>query len=72
MAVSLNVGRDAVEPYASRELFQLQLRSNAGPTYEPSGDGQRFLVLSSPETAAQSLSVIVNWPALLKKATAAP
>ena len=70
MAVGLNVGRDTIEPYAPRELFQLQLRSNAGPTYEPSGDGQRFLVLSSPETAAQSLSVIVNWPALLKKAGA--
>jgi hypothetical protein len=72
MAVGLNVGRDTVEPYAPRELFPLQLRSSAGPTYEPSGDGQRFLILASPETAVQSLSVIVNWPALLKKATAAP
>lgn len=39
----------------------------AGPIYEPSRDGQRFLALTTPETAPQSLNVIVNWPALLKK-----
>jgi len=71
MAVGLNLGKDTVEAYAPRELFQLQLRSSAGPTYEPSADGQRFLILARPETAAQSLNVIVNWPALLKKAGAA-
>jgi hypothetical protein len=27
---------------------------------------EEFLVLTSPETAPQSLNVIVNWPALLK------
>jgi hypothetical protein len=31
-------------------------------------DGQRFLVLETPEHAAQALTVIVNWPALLHKA----
>ena len=72
MAVSLKLGPNGVEPSAPRELFQLPLRATiAGPTYQPSRDGQRFLVLTSPETSQQSLNVIVNWPALLQKAAAA-
>jgi hypothetical protein len=40
--------------------------------YEVSGDGQRFLVLSAHEETTQSVTVIVNWPALLKKGAGAP
>jgi hypothetical protein len=68
MAVSLKQGSDALEPSAPRELFPLPMRSTlAGATYEPSRDGKRLLVLTSPEAAQQSLNVIVNWPALLKR-----
>jgi len=68
MAVSLKLGSDSVEILsAPRELFPLSLRSSAGPTYQPSRDGQQFLVLTSPETSLQSLTLIVNWPSLLKK-----
>jgi hypothetical protein len=49
-------------------LFQLPLRSSTGgPTYEPSSDGQRILVLTIPEQTPQPLNLIVNWPELLKK-----
>jgi hypothetical protein len=72
MAVDVRLGADTVEPSAPRELFRLPVRSPAGSTYEPSRDGQRFLVLTSPETAPQSLTMIVNWPALLKGGAAAP
>jgi hypothetical protein len=68
MAVSLKLGSDTLEPSPPRELFPLPMRSTAaGATYESSRDGQRFLVLTSPGTAQQSLNVIVNWPALLKR-----
>jgi hypothetical protein len=67
MAVSLKLGADTVEPSAPRELFRAPLRSPAGPTYEPSRDGQRFLVLTSPEQEPQPLTLIANWPTLLKK-----
>jgi serine/threonine-protein kinase len=67
MAVSLNPGPDMPEILsAPRELFTLPLRSAAGPTYQPSRDGQQFLVLTSPETTLQTLTVILNWPGLLK------
>jgi len=68
MVVSLKLGADNVEFSAPRELFQLSLRATAaGALYQPSRDGQRFLVLTSSETTPQSLNVIVNWSALLKK-----
>jgi hypothetical protein len=66
MAVSLKPGLDTVEPSTPHELFQLPLRNSPGATYEPSRDGQRFLVLTSLEATQQSFNVIVNWPALLK------
>jgi serine/threonine protein kinase len=73
MAVSLKLGSDSVEILsAPRELFPLSLRSSAGPTYQPSRDGQQFLVLTTPETSPQSLTLIVNWPSLLKKGAVAP
>ena len=73
MAVSLKLGSDSVEILsAPRELFPLSLRSSAGPTYQPSRDGQQFLVLTTPETSLQSLTLIVNWPSLLKKGAVAP
>jgi len=73
MAVSFERGSGTLEPSAPRELFTLPMRSsNAGAMFEPSRDGKRFLVLTSPEAAQQSLNVIVNWPALLKKGATPP
>jgi hypothetical protein len=71
MAASLKLGADSVESSAPRELFSLSpLRSPAGPPFESSRDGQRFIVLTSPKVAPQSLNIIVNWPALLNKSAA--
>jgi predicted Ser/Thr protein kinase len=73
MSVGLSLGAGAVEVSAPRELFQLHMfLIPAGSPYEVSRDGQRFLALTSPEAGPQSLTVIVNWPSLLKKGAAAP
>ena len=72
MAVDLKLGADTVQSSAPRELFPLSLRSAAGATYQVSQDGKRFMVLANAKTVSQPLNVIVNWPALLKKATPAP
>jgi Tol biopolymer transport system component len=66
MAVNLKVGPDSVEPAAPHELFQLPVfNGSAVSPYEGTPDGQRFLVLTSPEPESQALTLIVNWPALL-------
>jgi serine/threonine protein kinase/Tol biopolymer transport system component len=66
MAVSLKIGANSVEPSTPRELFPISTLQVAGSPYNP--DGQRFLVRATPPgQAAPSLTVIVNWPALIKK-----
>ncbi|MGA9625407.1 MAG: hypothetical protein WBQ65_13120, partial [Bryobacteraceae bacterium] len=72
MAVSLKVGADAVDPSAPRELFPLPTVEVGWSPYDTAADGQRFLVRATPAQAAQPLTVIVNWPALLKQEAPAP
>ncbi|MBZ5626222.1 MAG: hypothetical protein LAQ69_47190 [Acidobacteriia bacterium] len=72
MAVSLKLGGDSVVPSTPRELFPLPIVDTGRPPYDAASDGQRFLVRATPGQAGQSLTVIVNWPALLKKGPGAP
>src|SRR5262249_35380593 len=64
MAVSVKQTSDSFEPSPPRELFAIATPGNYVGPYEVSRDGQRFLVLSAREETSQSLTVIVNWPAL--------
>jgi hypothetical protein len=73
MAVSLKLEPDSVEPSAVRELFPLPAVDTGYNPYEATPDGQRFLVRATPlQQAAEPLTVIVNWPALLRKGSPAP
>jgi Tol biopolymer transport system component len=67
MAVSLKMAADIVEPSTPRELFPLPAVDTVWSPYDTTPDGQRFLVRATPGQAAQPLTVIVNWPALLKR-----
>ena len=73
MVVSLKLTGDSVEPSVPQELFPLPGVDNGLCPYDTSLDGKRFLVRATPERGASpSLTVIVNWPALLKKEAPAP
>jgi hypothetical protein len=72
MAVNLRSGADSLEPSAPRELFPLPAMEMGWSPYEVTPDGQRFLVRATPGRAGAPLTVIVNWPALLKKESPAP
>jgi eukaryotic-like serine/threonine-protein kinase len=72
MQVSLKRRPDSIEPSSPRELFALPIPNDAVSPYEISPDSQRFLVRATPEKqAGQPLTLIVNWPALMKKGAAA-
>jgi serine/threonine protein kinase len=71
MVVNLKLGVDSVEPSNPRELFPLPITDTGLSPYEATRDGQRFLVRAAPGHAGQPLTVIVNWPWLLKKDGAA-
>jgi Tol biopolymer transport system component len=67
MVVSLKFGSDSVEPSAPRELLRMPAYETGWSPYDTAADGQRFLVRATTGQAAQALTLIVNWPALLKK-----
>jgi eukaryotic-like serine/threonine-protein kinase len=73
MAVDLKVGAGSVAPSAPRELFPLPIRSaGIAGRFEADRDGRRFLILTGKEPASQLLTVVADWPALLKKGSPAP
>jgi hypothetical protein len=73
MVVSLKLGKDYAEPSVPRELFPLPAVDTGFNPYEVAPDGQRFLVRATPQQqAADPLTVIVNWPALMRKGSPAP
>jgi eukaryotic-like serine/threonine-protein kinase len=69
MAVSLKTAGDAVETSPPRELFTLPIINNGFAPYDVTPDGKRFLVRAVPEgEVSQPLTLVSNWPALLKQA----
>jgi Tol biopolymer transport system component len=71
MVVSLTIREDSVELSPSRELFPLPSADLGWSPYNATADGQRFLVRATAAPAGQTLDIIFNWPALLKKRAAA-
>jgi DNA-binding winged helix-turn-helix (wHTH) protein/Tol biopolymer transport system component len=68
MAVSLRMDGDSVEPSAPHELFPMpsQPQGQLQIPYDVAPDGQRFLVKGPEEQRPSALTVVVNWPALLR------
>jgi hypothetical protein len=72
VVVSLKFGAGSVEPSAPRELFVLPpSQSGAGvPPYDIAPDGKRFVVRVETQIDP-GLTLVTNWPALIKKGSAA-
>jgi hypothetical protein len=72
MQVSLKRASDSLEPSPPQELFALPIAQDGLPPYQVAPDGRKFLVRATPEKqAGRPLTLIVNWPALMKKGAAA-
>jgi hypothetical protein len=69
MTVDLTITADRMRPSTPHELFTLPIIDNGWSPYDTI-DGQRFLVRAVSQQAPPPLTVIVNWPALLKKGPA--
>ena len=70
MAVAVSTVSEAFQAGIPKELFQAQLMpiSYWRNMYVASPDGQRFLMLvPANEAKPAPITVVVNWPALLKK-----
>lgn len=54
--------------YGRQKLFKVNLgRGGLGPMYDVTPDGKKFVVGEQAGAETEPLTVIVNWPALLKK-----
>jgi Tol biopolymer transport system component/predicted Ser/Thr protein kinase len=71
MAVTLKPVGTFLEVSLPRELFELPAELQGPNLYEAAPDGQRFLV-NDLAASTEPLTVIFNWPALLKKGAPAP
>jgi Tol biopolymer transport system component len=75
MSVSVDSGGASLKLSLPEPLFPTRLQFDLGPfrQYDVSADGKRFL-LAQPleESTSVPITVIVNWPALLKKGAGAP
>ena len=70
MAVTVKAGAKGAGMYAEvpRTLFETALDSAAlRQTYSVAADGQRFLLNSPVDTAAPPMTIVLNWPLLLKR-----
>jgi hypothetical protein len=67
-APSPQLTTSTTEPSTPRELFPLPVVETGWSPYDTAHDGQRFLVRAvTQQQGSQPLTLIVNWPALLKK-----
>ncbi len=48
-------------------LFDLDLASSAGPSYDVTADGSRFIVAVSASQSMPAITVLQNWPQLLPR-----
>ncbi len=73
MAVSLKMRGESIEASPPQELCRLPIEGwISGVSINVTRDGQRFLVPASDEQAPRPLTVVVNWPAVLKGSTGTP
>ena len=70
MVVTLQMGRDGIEPSAPREVMPLT-QANDTSLYDIAPDGRRILI-QQREPVSENIEVIVNWPALFRKGAANP
>ena len=74
MSVAVDLGSVSLKLGEPEPLFQTRLELDLyGRQYDVSADGKRFLLAQPLEDSASvPITVIVNWPALLKKEAGAP
>jgi hypothetical protein len=63
----LNLGTQSLQVKSLRPLFQMNLADRPGPLFDVSADGQRFLAVTPARAESSSVSLLLNWPALLHK-----
>ena len=67
MKAELNLGAQSLQVKSLRSLFQVNLAETPAPMFDVTADGQRFLAVTPARAESNSISLLLNWPALLHK-----
>ena len=67
MKAELNLTAQSLQVKSLRPLFQMNLLDVAAPLFDVTADGQRFVAVTPARAESSSISLLLNWPALLKK-----
>jgi eukaryotic-like serine/threonine-protein kinase len=67
MKAELNLGAQSLQVKSLRPLFQVNLADTAAPLFDVSADGQRLVAVTPARAESSSISLLLNWPALLNK-----
>jgi hypothetical protein len=63
----LNPGPQSLQVKSLRPLFQMNLADVPAPLFDVSADSQRFLAVTPARAESSSISLLLNWPAMLHK-----
>ena len=63
----MNAGRSSFEVSSPRALFSTAFIGAGRFRYDVSADGQRFLVNAANDENATPLTLMLNWPAALRR-----
>jgi Tol biopolymer transport system component len=63
----LALSTQSLQVKSLRPLFQMNLADVPAPLFDVSADGQRFLAVTPARPESSSISLLLNWPAMLHK-----
>jgi hypothetical protein len=67
MKAELNLTPQSLQVKSLRRLFQVNLLDTPAPLFDVTADGQRVLAVTPARAESNSISLLLNWPALLNK-----
>ncbi len=67
MKAELNLSAQSLQVKSLRPLAQMNILDTAAPLFDVTADGQRVLAVTPARSESSSISLLLNWPALLNK-----
>jgi Tol biopolymer transport system component len=67
MKAELNLSAQSLQVKSLRPLAQMNILDTAAPLFDVTADGQRVLAVTPARSESTSISLLLNWPALLGK-----
>jgi eukaryotic-like serine/threonine-protein kinase len=67
MKAELNLNAQSLQVKSLRPLAQMNILDTAAPLFDVTADGQRVLAVTPARAESSSISLLLNWPALLNK-----